>query len=80
MQMNPQAIQQFQQLMQAHTQQHKQFLQGQAQGQPLQQSDKTIPSARDGGNVQAQASALQSVVRSNAQRVGQTVNLNTDQN
>ena len=80
MQLNPQSKQQFQQLMQAHTQQHKQFLQGRAQGQPMQQSDKTIPSARDGSNVQAQASALQSVVRSNAQRVGQTVNLNTDQN
>ena len=80
MQINPQAIQQFQQLLQRHTQQHQQFLQGQAQGQPLQESEKTIPSTRDGNNVQAQAQALQSVVRSNAQRVGQTVNINTEQN
>ena len=81
MQINPQSIQQFQQMMQAHVQQHQQFLQGQAQGQPMQDtSDKTIPSARDGASVQAQASALQSVVRSNAQRVGQTVSLNTEQN
>ena len=81
MQINPQSIQQFQQLMQAHVQQHQQFLQGQAQGQPLQDtSDKTIPSARDGANVQAQAAALQSVVRSTAQRVGQTISLNTEQN
>jgi hypothetical protein len=82
MQVNPQAIQIFQQIMQQHMQQHQQFIQGEAQGrapQP-QQSEKTIPSARDASNVQAQASNIQSVVRSNAQRVGQAANINTEQN
>ena len=82
MQVNPQAIQIFQQLMQRHIQQHQQYLQGEAQGrapQP-QESEKTIPSARDASNVQAQAQNIQSVVRSNAQRVGQAANINTEQN
>lgn len=82
MQVNPQAIQVFQQIMQQHMQQHQQFIQGEAQGrapQP-QQSEKTIPSARDASNVQAQANNIQSVVRSNAQRVGQAANINTEQN
>jgi len=82
MQVNPQAIQIFQQIMQQHMQQHQQFIQGEAQGrapQP-QQSEKTIPSARDASNVQAQANNIQSVVRSNAQRVGQAANINTEQN
>ena len=68
--------------MQQHMQQHQQFIQGEAQGrapQP-QQSEKTIPSARDASNVQAQANNIQSVVRSNAQRVGQAANINTEQN
>jgi hypothetical protein len=83
MQVNPQVIQQFQAMLQKHMQQHQQFIQGAAQGRAPKsdESQKTIPSARDvAANPQAQAQALQSVVRSNAQRVGQTVNLNTEQN
>lgn len=83
MQINPQVIQQFQMMLQKHMQQHQQFIQGAAQGRAPRpdESQKTIPSARDAAtNPQAQAQALQSVVRSNAQRVGQTVNLNTEQN
>ena len=83
MQLNPQAIQQFQAMIQQHMQQHQQFIQGEAQGRAPKQdeSQKTIPSTRDvASNPQAQAQALQSIVRSNAQRVGQTVNLNTEQN
>ncbi len=82
MQVNPQAIQIFQQLMQRHIQQHQQYLQGEAQGRApqSQQSEKTIPSVRDASNVQAQAQNIQSVVRSNAQRVGQAANINTEQN
>ena len=83
MQLNPQAIQQFQAMIQQHMQQHQQFIQGEAQGRAPKsdESQKTIPSTRDvASNPQAQAQALQSIVRSNAQRVGQTVNLNTEQN
>ena len=83
MQLNPQAIQQFQAMIQQHMQQHQQFIQGEAQGRApkTDESQKTIPSTRDvASNPQAQAQALQSIVRSNAQRVGQTVNLNTEQN
>jgi hypothetical protein len=79
MQMNPQAVQMFQMLMQQHLQQHQQFMQRKAMGK----TNKVMPSARDQagmGDPNTQAKQLQNVVKSNAQRTSQTVGVNTEQN
>ena len=68
MQVNPQAVQQFQQIMQAHMQAHQQALQqGASGGAP---SAKAVPSVSD---INGRVQNIESTVRSNAQRVSQAI-------
>lgn len=76
-QSNPQAFQQFQQVMQAHMQGHAQAQQQKMSGGGGGGSAKTVPSISD---INSQASNITSTVRSNAQKVGQAVTNNPDQN
>jgi len=82
-QTNPQAPQMIVQLFQQHVAQHQQFQQqigkpgGGAPG-----GGKAIPSMRDAAGSRSQletASGLQSQVRSNSQRMGQSVSINPNQ-
>jgi hypothetical protein len=76
MQVNPQAVQQFQQIMQVHMQQHQQFLQQGARAGGG--TAKAVPSVND---INGQVQAIESTVRSNAQRVSQAVSAaDPDQN
>jgi hypothetical protein len=94
MQMNPGAAQMFQQVLQGHVQAHQQASMQRLQGggggpggAPSGNTGKTMPSMRDAGsgaagvrNPMEQAQNLQSEVRGNAQRMGQSVSINAEQN
>ena len=86
MQINPQVAVGFQMLLQQHLQAHAQAAQqqqaGGGPGAQRAQAAKARPSVREQGTRQPMEAAgnLQSSVRSNAQRMGQAVSINPEQN